>query len=181
MATRAILKMGNPLLRAETNELSKEQAACPETAQLINDMVDTMRANKGIGIAAPQIGVPLRLAIIEIPQHSERYPDVQASSLTIFINPTITLLDATLQGFWEGCLSVPGLRGHVNRPRKVQVDYFDINMQKQTLIAEDFLSTVVQHELDHLFGNLFIDKISEPHKLSFDQEYFQYWHQSPNL
>jgi peptide deformylase len=91
------------------------------------------------------------------------------------INPKITVLDEKEQGFWEGCLSVPELRGLVHRPRKVQVDYLDEHANPRTIVAEDFLATVFQHELDHLGGKLFVDRIKDITKLAFLDEYRKYW------
>ncbi len=140
-------------------------------------MIETMKEVGGIGLAAPQVHESLQLAIIEFKQDSARYPGMGDQPLTVFINPKITVLDKTEQSFWEGCLSVPELRGLVYRPRKVQVDYLDENGNSKQLVAEDFLATVVQHELDHLAGKLFVDRLrNEPGKtpLAFLDEYKKY-------
>ena len=162
--------MGNPLLREEAIPFSLEEIASNETKELVQSMWDTMEEYGGIGLAAPQIGISKQLAIIRIDEDNERYPDSDKSEEFVIFNPKITPLDETLQGFWEGCLSVPGLRGVVFRPRKVQIDYLDELAKEKSIIAEDFLATVFQHELDHLFGKLFIDRIEDISTLSFEDE-----------
>ena len=134
-----------------------------------------MHAEGGIGIAAPQIGEPLRAAVIEISSVSNRYPGMQPFPLTLFINPRIVVVDATEQGFWEGCLSVPGLRGYVLRPRGVRVEYLDAAGSSRSLLAEGFLATVVQHELDHLDGVLFVDRVRDTKRLTTVENYVKHW------
>jgi peptide deformylase len=95
--------------------------------------------------------------------------------LSVFINPKITVLDPKEQAFWEGCLSVPELRGLVDRPRKIQVDYLDRSGAPRQVVAEGFLATVFQHELDHLAGTLFLDRMKDRTKLAFLEEYRRYW------
>ena len=165
-----ILKMGNPLLREQALPFELGEITSNETSELVQSMWDTMEENGGIGLAAPQIGVSKQLAVIRIEEDNERYPEAEEFEEIVIFNPKITLLDETLQGFWEGCLSVPGLRGVVFRPRKVQIDYLDESAKEKSIIAEDFLATVFQHELDHLFGKLFIDRIEDISTLSFEDE-----------
>ena len=170
MTIHKILKMGNPLLREPAQPFESEEITSDETNELIQSMWDTMEEYGGIGLAAPQIGVYKQLAVIRIEEDNERYPEDEEFEEIVIFNPKITLLDGTLQGFWEGCLSVPGLRGVVFRPRKVQIDYLDKSAKEKSIIAEDFLATVFQHELDHLFGKLFIDRIEDISTLSFEDE-----------
>ena len=162
--------MGNPLLRESALPFELKEITSDETNELIQSMWDTMEEYGGIGLAAPQIGVSKQLAVIRIEEDNERYPEAKEFEEIVIFNPKVTFLDETLQGFWEGCLSVPGLRGVVFRPRKVQVDFLDESANKKTFIAEDFLATVFQHELDHLFGKLFIDRIDDITTLSFEEE-----------
>ena len=170
MTIHKILKMGNPLLREPALPFEPEEITSDETNELIQSMWDTMEEYGGIGLAAPQIGVSKQLAVIRIEEDNERYPEAEDCEEIVIFNPKITFLDETLQGFWEGCLSVPGLRGVVFRPRKVQIDYLDKSAKEKSIIAEDFLATVFQHELDHLFGKLFIDRIEDISTLSFEDE-----------
>ena len=124
----------------------------------------------GIGLAAPQIGVSKQLAVIKLSEDSDRYPDMETTDPYVIFNPRITVLDKELQGFWEGCLSVPGLRGYVQRPRKVKIDYLDENAEERTIEVEDFLATVFQHELDHLIGMLYVDRMEDVSTLMFEDE-----------
>jgi len=174
MAIREVTRMGNPVLRKEAEELTPEEIKSEETKELLQDMFDTMKEEQGIGIAAPQIGVSKKVALIAVPNDSERYPEAEESPVLFIFNPKITVIDDQLQGFWEGCLSVPGLRGFVERPRKVQIDFLDINAEPQSIVVEDFLATVFQHELDHLFGKLYIDRITDMTKLSYNEEFSKF-------
>src|SRR5262249_2799265 len=123
MAVRPVLTIGNPLLRQVARDLDLDEIRSEGLRSLVSDMIDTMHHEQGIGIAAPQIGESVQAAIIEIDSESSRYPDQEAFGLRVFLNPRVTVLDAGEQGFWEGCLSVPNLRGFVERPRRIRVDY----------------------------------------------------------
>lgn len=160
MTAKKICTMGDPVLREITQEFTKEEILSPETKELIQDMEDSMKAAGGIGIAAPQIGVSKRVTIIDVPEES-RYGDAQASQRMIIFNPKIEFLTEEEDGYWEGCLSVPGLRGYVERPNHIRVAYLDENAQEVTIEAQGFLATVFQHEIDHLFGKLYIDQIKD--------------------
>ena len=108
MSAKEILKMGNPLLREVAEDFSIEEIKSSETKELIKDMWDSLEAAGGIGLAAPQIGISKQLAVIRLSEESERYPDMEDSEAFVIFNPKITVMDETEQGFWEGCLSVPG-------------------------------------------------------------------------
>jgi len=148
-----------------------------ELDRLISDMVDTLHDYGGIGLAAPQIDEPLRLAIVEIPGGPSRYGEIEALPLTTFINPTVAIIDPATAGHWEGCLSVPGLRGYVERPQNVRIDYTNDDGEPAQLELQDFWATVFQHEFDHLDGRLYIDRITDPAKLVFEEEFLRYWPQ----
>ena len=141
---------------------------------LLDDMVDTLRDYGGIGLAAPQVAEPVRVAIIEIPGDKTRYGDVPTMPLTAFINPTIEVVDSAARGYWEGCLSVPGLRGFVERPQSVRVRYTTLDNEAAALELQGFLATVFQHELDHLDGTLYVDRIKDPKLLAFEEEFTRY-------
>lgn len=175
MALRPVRKIGDPVLRSPAVLYAVDQLSSPGFVQLLDDLVETMHAEGGIGIAAPQIGESVRVAVIAIARASTRYPDMADFPLTVFVNPRITVLDPTEQGFWEGCLSVPNLRGYVLRPRCVRVDFLDERGCAQWLEAEGFLATVLQHELDHLDGVLFVDRIRDTTKLATIENYARYW------
>jgi peptide deformylase len=163
MAIRKIARMGNPILRKKARPILREELGTPQLNQLIQDMVETMADANGIGLAAPQVHESVQLAIIGFDEGSSRYPQMGSQPLEVFLNPRVTVLDSTPQAFWEGCLSIPDLRGRVERPRKIRVDWMDLQGEKQSREVEGFLATVFQHELDHLDGILFIDRIrAEP-------------------
>ena len=170
MSVKEILKMGNPLLRVVAEDFSVEEIKNSETQLLLEDMWDSLAAAGGIGLAAPQIGISKQLAVIKLTEESDRYPDMEDSEAFVIFNPKITVLDKTEQGFWEGCLSVPGLRGFVERPRKIRVDFLDESAKPKSIEIEDFLATVFQHELDHLVGKLYVDRIKDITTLMFEDE-----------
>jgi peptide deformylase len=174
MAAKKVIRMGHPTLRKVASIVDIAEINTPEFQELLKDMYDTMKAEGGIGIAAPQINISKQVALIELPANNERYGTLNSSPLYTIINPQIIIRDSFSQGFWEGCLSVPGLRGFVERPRVVQIDYLDEFGETKQIIAENFLSTVFQHELDHLFGKLFIDRISDTTKLSYLEEFAEF-------
>ncbi|MBI3561367.1 MAG: peptide deformylase [Gammaproteobacteria bacterium] len=169
MAIREILRMGHPLLKAVAKPVT--QFNTPELQSLITDMRDTMVANFGAGLAAPQIGVGLRVVIFAI-QHNPRYPKVEAIPETILINPEILLEEHTQIAGWEGCLSVPGLRGWV--PRYQQIRYRAYNLQGDSIdrVVTDFHARVVQHEVDHLDGILYPQRITDMRQFGFEQALF---------
>jgi peptide deformylase len=166
--------MGHPTLRQRARELTIEELGAPATRVLINDMLDTLHDYGGIGLAAPQVNESIRLAIIEFSGGPTRYGELDAVPLTVFANPEITVLDETRAGHWEGCLSIPGLLGWVERPQHIRVDYTDLDGQRQRIEPQGFLATVFQHEFDHLDGQLFVDRMTDPTRLVFEQEFARY-------
>ena len=170
MSAKEILRMGNPLLRKEAEDFTIEEIKSPETKLLLEDMWDSLEVAGGIGLAAPQIGILKKLAVIKLSEESDRYPDMEDSEPYVIFNPKVSVVDETEQGFWEGCLSVPGLRGFVERPRSIRVDYLDENAESRSIEAEDFLATVFQHELDHLVGKLYVDRMKDIKTLMFEDE-----------
>ncbi|MBT3982166.1 MAG: peptide deformylase [Bacteriovoracaceae bacterium] len=174
MAILEIIRMGNPILRQAAQDVAADEIGSGPLNQFIEDMIETMHEAKGLGLAAPQVGVSKNLVLIEIPNDSERYPGLEEFGLQVLINPKIKLLDKKKEGFWEGCLSIPGLRGYVRRPRKIEVKYLDHEGNPQEIVADDFLATVFQHEVDHLRGKLYIDRIEDTRKLVFEREYDEF-------
>lgn len=182
MAIRKVARMGHPILRQVARELSKKEILSDETRLLIRDLVETMDEYGGIGIAAPQVHEPVAVALIDYQEETDDDEEdgediTDPLPLTVVINPKITVLDETKQSYWEGCLSVPEIRGLVKRPRKVRIDFLDIEAKPRSIIAEGFLATVFQHELDHLFGTLFVDRVEYGPGISpiaFTDEYTKY-------
>lgn len=174
MAVREVLRMGHPLLRQAARPVNPAEIGTSAWCSLLEDMTDTLRAQGGIGLAAPQIGVSWRVAIIEIEGGATRYGELKALPLAVFINPAVEVLDPATAGFWEGCLSVPGLRGYVERPQHIRVTYTDSAGDSQALELRGFLATVFQHEFDHLDGRLYVDRVRDTTKLAFEAEYQRY-------
>lgn len=166
--------MGHPNLRKPAEPVDPADLSSDDFKRLVADMVDTLADYGGIGLAAPQIDVPLRLAIVQIPGGETRYGYLEPVPLTTFVNPRIEVLDETPAGFWEGCLSVPGLRGFVERPQHITVHYTDDQGAEQSQTFQGFSATVFQHEFDHLDGRLYIDRITDPTKLMFEEEFTRY-------
>ena len=175
MTVREVIRMGHPHLRIPAADYPTDQIATAQFKTLINDMRETLHAHGGIGLAAPQIDVGFRLAVIEIEQSSTRYGEVERLPFSVFINPGITLLSPEEAGYWEGCLSIPGLRGYVERPQHIRVDYIDDQGHAAGLEAHGFLASVFQHEFDHLDGTLYIDRIKDPALLAYEQEWQEHW------
>ena len=174
MAVRKIIRMGHPTLRRPAKPLEPDEIGTDAMHRLVADMIDTLHDYGGIGLAAPQINEPLRLAIIEMSGGPSRYGDIDSLPLTVFVNPTIEVVDPAAAGFWEGCLSVPGLRGFVERPQHIRVKALDIRGKPLNLELRGFPATVFQHEFDHLDGRLYIDHINDPTKLVFEEEFERY-------
>ena len=151
---RDILKMGDPRLLRVAPPVPDAMLGSAELDALIADMFDTMHAADGVGLAAPQIGVDLQLVIFGF-EHSERYPDAPEVPQTILLNPVITPLSQDMEEGWEGCLSVPGLRGAVNRYSLIRYQGVDPHGAPIDRRAEGFHARVVQHECDHLIGRLY--------------------------
>ena len=161
--------MGHPTLRRVARKLSKEEIGESEILTLVDDMVDTLHAAGGIGLAAPQINESVQLAIVKIPKLGSRYGVLEELPLTVFINPEISVVaNAESAGNWEGCLSVPGLRGWVERPQHVELRFQDLDGTEQVSEFTGFHATVCQHEIDHLTGNLFIDRMTDMSKLVYE-------------
>ncbi len=167
MTVRTILRMGNPLLLQCAKEITEFNT--PELNKLIRDMQDTMQAEDGAGLAAPQIGVSLRLVIFGV-DHNPRYPEAETVPETILINPTITPVDETMDEAWEGCLSLPGLRGMVPRYCQIKYSGFDAQGKKIEIEASGFHARVVQHECDHLDGILYPQRMNDLKQFSYTDE-----------
>ncbi|XOV86100.1 MAG: peptide deformylase [Pseudomonadota bacterium] len=174
MTVRNIIRMGHPTLREKALAYPPGKIGGSEFRTLVTDMRDTMYAAGGIGLAAPQIDVPFQLAVIEIPASGTRYGDVAELPFAVYVNPTITVLDTAEAGYWEGCLSVPGMMGYVERPQHIRVDYLDEAGDARSLEATGFTATVFQHEFDHLYGTLYVDRIRDMRMFMYEQEFHDF-------
>jgi peptide deformylase len=167
MAIRPILRLGHPVLRQIANPVT--ELGTPALRELVHDLLDTMRANDGAGLAAIQIGVLQRVVVFEVAANP-RYPDVGDVPLTVLVNPTIELLGDERELGWEGCLSVPGMRGLVPRHRRLRYRGFDEEGRPIDRTVADFHARVVQHECDHLDGILYPQRIEDLTQFGFQEE-----------
>lgn len=168
---RDILKMGDERLLRVAQPVPAQMFGTAELKELIADMFQTMEHVGGVGLAAPQIGIDLQLVIFGF-ERSERYPDAEAVPQTILINPLITPLNPATEEGWEGCLSVPGLRGVVDRYEHIRYEGFDPQGQAIQREAHGFHARVVQHECDHLIGRLYPSRISDFSRFGFTEVLF---------
>jgi peptide deformylase len=165
MAVRPVLKMGHPLLRQVAAPVSA--LGTPELTALVADLDDTMRALNGAGIAAPQVGVGLRVVIFEL-KDNPRYPHIAPVPYTVLVNPVLAPIGEEREDGWEGCLSVPGLRGLVPRYRRLRYRGFTPDGTAIDREVEGFHARVVQHEVDHLDGVLFPQRIRDMRSFGFE-------------
>jgi peptide deformylase len=168
---REILRMGDPRLLRVAPPVPPAMFGSDALRALIADMFDTMHAAGGVGLAAPQIGIDLQLVIFGF-ERSARYPDAAAVPRTVLLNPTITPLTPELEEGWEGCLSVPGLRGAVNRYTLIRYEGVDPDGQRIDRTADGFHARVVQHECDHLIGRLYPSRITDFSKFGYSDVLF---------
>jgi len=169
MAVREILKMGDPRLLRIAQPV--REFGTPGLRALIDDLFDTMAAARGAGLAAPQVGEDLQVVIFGV-EYTERYPDAPPVPQTVLINPTITPLGDAIEEGWEGCLSVPGLRGVVPRHARIRYTGFDANGRPIEREAEGFHARVVQHECDHLIGRLYPTRMRDLTRLGYTSVLF---------
>lgn len=169
MAIRDVLKMGDPRLLSAAQPV--EDFGSPELAQLLVDMHDTMRVLNGAGLAAPQIGVGLRVVMFEV-NANPRYPDAETVPFTVLINPVLTPLSDETEEGWEGCLSVPGMRGLVPRHVALRYQGFDAAGQPFDRSVSGFHARVVQHEVDHLHGILYPMRIRDLRYFGYTETLF---------
>ena len=169
MAVRTVLRMGHPLLLQVAAPV--ERFGTAELRQLVADMDDTMRALNGAGIAAPQIGVSLRAVIFEVTSNP-RYPQAEPVPYTVLLNPVLDPLGNERDEAWEGCLSVPGLRGIVARHTKLRYRGFDLDGRPVDRTVTGFHARVVQHEVDHLDGILYPMRVADLRSFGFEDELF---------
>jgi len=169
MAIRPVLRMGDPRLLEVARPV--EQFDTPELHALIADMEDTMAALNGAGLAAPQIGVGLQVVIFGL-EYNARYPDAEPVPRTVLINPQLTPLDDEMEDGWEGCLSVPGMRGLVPRYSKLRYQGVDARRTPMDRTVSGFHARVVQHECDHLAGILYPMRIRDLRNFGYTEELF---------
>lgn len=173
MAILKVARLGHPVLRRVAEPIPPEAIGAPNIQQLIDDLVETMIEHDGAGLAAPQVHVSQQVVVFEV-QANPRYPDAPAIPRTVLINPTITPLTAETEEDWEGCLSVPDLRGRVPRYTAVRVQAWDRTGRPLDYPVTGFHARVVQHECDHLQGAVYLDRMRSMESLSFVREFLRY-------
>jgi peptide deformylase len=161
-----VARLGFPSLRAVSQPVPAEAIKTHDFQKLIDDMVDTMHEYSGVGLAAPQVHLPIQLAVLEVEDHP-RYPDMPRVPLTVLINPVVTILDQEKVNDWEGCLSIPELRGEVPRFKHLRVTALDREATPIEIVAADFHARVIQHETDHLKGEVYLDRMPDLRSLAF--------------
>jgi peptide deformylase len=171
MTVLPIREMGDPVLREVARAVTPEELAGAEVQQLIDDMIETMRAANGAGLAAPQVGVPLRIAVIEVRAGNPRYPYKPPIPLTVIVNPELTMLDEAKFATNEGCLSMPNVRGDLERFENVGVRYLDRQGEVHEETRRGLTAGTFQHEVDHLDGILFVDRMVDMRSLSTWEEF----------
>jgi peptide deformylase len=172
MAILKIAILGNPVLRVPAEPVKNVQA--PEIQRLIDDMIETMREYRGVGLAAPQVHRALQIAVIEEEKDPET-PRESSQPLMVLINPRIAPVTDQMAEDWEGCLSIPDLRGKVPRFKEIEVQAHDRRGRPVQLKASDFLARVIQHEHDHLAGTVFLDRMKSFETLTYLAEYARHW------
>jgi peptide deformylase len=175
MTVLKVAKLGNPILRQTAKPLAPEKIRDDRDIQtLIDDMIETMRVEHGVGLAAPQVSHSLRIVVLEC-QGSERYPDKGGFPLMVLVNPVFTRRSRKVVEGWEGCLSLPDLRGLVTRSSEVDLEAYDRFGEPVVIKADGFLAIALQHEIDHLDGIVFLDRLSDLANLAYQEEFDVYW------
>jgi peptide deformylase len=169
MSILKVARMGHPVLRTRARALEPSELKSPAIQRLIDDMLETMKEYQGIGLAAPQVHEGVRLFVAGSLDEEHGFP------LTILANPEITIVGPDVVEDWEGCLSIPDVRGRVPRARQIQVRALDRQGRKVELKVSGFTARVMQHETDHLDGVLFLDRMKSFESLTFLEEFGRYW------
>jgi len=173
MSILKVARMGHPVLRRKARALDKHELKDAAVQKLIDDMIDTMTEYHGVGLAAPQVHESLRLFVAAFDAGDEE--EGREPEPVVLINPEITPVGGDTVEDWEGCLSIPDIRGRVPRAREIRVRAYDRRGDRIELRAHDFPARVIQHETDHLDGILFFDRMRSFESLTFLDEYSRYW------
>src|SRR3989442_11883276 len=174
MAILKVARLGHPVLRQQARPVPVDAIRSPEIQRFIDDLIETMREYDGAGLAANQVHTLKQIAVIEV-QGNPRYPDAPAIPLTVLINPVVTPLTDEMEEGWEGCLSVPDMRGLVPRYTSVRLECHDREGQRVSMGAKDFFARGIQHETDHLNGHVYVDRMRDLSTLSHIAEWQKHW------
>ena len=179
MTVLPVVTVGDPVLRERAQEVTPEQLRSPEVQRLIDDMIETMRAANGAGLAANQVAETVRVAVVEVRPDNPRYPYKPPVPLTVIVNPAIEPVDDDVERINEGCLSVPNLRGELERFTAIRVSYVDRDGTPRESAFEGLSAGTFQHEVDHLDGILFLDRVTDPRTFmtweEFDRRHRDPW------
>ena len=174
MAILKVARLGHPVLRKVADQVRIDEIPTPEFQQFIDDMIETMREYNGAGLAATQVHTLKQIAVLEV-KGNPRYPDAPDIPLTVLINPEVTFLTEEMEEGWEGCLSIPDMRGMVPRYTALRLQCYDRSGSKVDLVAKDFFARVIQHEADHLNGIVYPDRMKDLSTLTHLAEWSKYW------
>jgi peptide deformylase len=174
MSILKVSRLGHPVLRKVTVNVQMETLQSASMQKLFDDMVETMKEYDGVGLAADQVFESLQIAVLEVAENP-RYPDKPRVPLTVLVNPRISPVSEEMADDWEGCLSIPDLRGMVPRYKSIRVQANDRHGQPLDFVADDFHARVIQHEFDHLNGKVYLDRMRDLTTLTFLQEFTRYW------
>lgn len=174
MSVLEVIKMGNPRLRKVCTPIKISEINTSKFQKFVDDLIETQRAKDGAGIAAPQVDVLKRVFTMEL-KENPRYPNKATFPLYVAINPEIETISDTLIESWEGCLSIPGIRGQLPRYKQIRLKALDRFGTPYDVVLDGFSAVVAQHELDHLNGILLIDRMESMKTLSFQKEFEKYW------
>lgn len=175
MSILKVAKLGHPVLRRAAQPVPSKDITSPEIQRLIQDVVETMREYDGVGLAAPQVHHSVQILAVEALADAENH-NAKTTPLTVLINPAIIGVSENQEEGWEGCLSIPDMRGLVPRYQAIEVEAFDPSGEKINFHAKDFFARVIQHEYDHLIGKVFLDRMRSLDSLTFLKEYSRFWH-----
>lgn len=174
MSILKVARLGHPVLRSPAPPVPRDQIGSPQLAKLIRDMVETMIEYDGVGLAAVQVHEPWQIAVLEV-ANNPRYPNKPAVPLTVLINPALTPLSEEMEEDWEGCLSVPEMRGRVPRYKHIKLQALDARGNELAFEASGFHARVIQHEWDHLQGKVYLDRMRDLSTLTYLLEFARYW------
>ncbi|HWH77364.1 MAG TPA: peptide deformylase [Candidatus Binatus sp.] len=174
MSILKVTRLGHPVLRQVAEDIAVDELKSAALQKFIDDMIETMKEYEGVGLAADQVFTSKQIAVLEVADNP-RYPEKPQVPLTVLVNPKITPLSDEMAEDWEGCLSIPDLRGRVPRYKSIRVQALDRNGEALDFIAENFHARVIQHEFDHLNGKVYLDRMRDFSTLTFLQEFARYW------
>ncbi len=177
MAVLKIAKLGNPILRQIAGPVDLSELTGPQNDAIqgfIDDLIETMRVQDGVGIAAPQVSRSIQIVVVEY-AGNERYPGKEDIRLMVLVNPVITRYSEKMEEGWESCLSLENLKGLTQRSTDITVEAYNRDGEKVVVEADGFLAVILQHEIDHLNGIVFLDRMDDMTKLCFQEEYDRFW------